>query len=77
MGRKMTCREAIIQALPKEWDDDETRIVRWATLDLIVAANPKFAPMMYGNGKWEEVNFCEHDFLNSLVFKQERLFYNG
>ena len=68
MGRKMTCRELIIQTLPREWNNDDTRIVRIGVAT--VAANPKFSPMIYKDGKWEEIIYHENGF---PTFKQERL----
>ncbi len=43
-----------IKALPDEWIDDETRITTTDT-GKVFAANPKFTPMIYENGKWSEI----------------------
>ena len=41
-----------IRALPEKWIDDKTVITTWQK-NVVVAANPEYAPMKYADGKWE------------------------
>ena len=43
-----------IRALPEEWVDDKTRITIWMS-NVVVAANPNFAPMKYSGGEWNKI----------------------
>jgi len=45
-----------IQALPKKWIDEETRVCVYDD-SKIMAANPKFIPMVFkkNKGKWENI----------------------
>jgi hypothetical protein len=47
-----------IRALPEEWVDDETMITVWMS-NVVVAANPKFAPMKYSDGEWRDIEVAE------------------
>ena len=43
-----------IRALPEKWIDDKTVITTWQK-NVVVAANPKYAPMKYVDGKWRDI----------------------
>lgn len=43
-----------IRALPEKWVDDETLITIWMS-NVVVAANPKYAPIKYSGGVWNEI----------------------
>ena len=43
-----------IRSLPEKWVDDKTRITIWMS-NVVVAANPKFPPIKYSGGVWNEI----------------------
>ena len=52
MGKKIYLEA--IRALPEKWVDDKTRIIIWMS-NVVVAANPKYAPMKYSGGVWRDI----------------------
>jgi hypothetical protein len=60
----MTWRETIIRTLPKEWNNKKTEVISLGD-GVLCAANPEFAPMIYRDGKWEEIKYSVQDFQHS------------
>ncbi len=54
-----------IQALPKKFIDDETRVAVW-TENMVIVANPKFAPMEYlvATKQWELIKLDMRSSIN-------------
>ena len=46
-----------IRALPDKWIDDQTRVEGFPTC--VVAANPEFAPIIFREDKWEELDYSD------------------
>lgn len=45
-----------VRALPSEWITDGLMVSIWND-DVVIAANPEFAPMKYKDDKWQELEF--------------------
>jgi hypothetical protein len=45
-----------IRALPEKWIDDKTNITVMEE-GVAVGVNPKYAPIKYFNGRWEEIKY--------------------